>query len=132
MKNKPSFLVTTNPRSTNNVVATLRLNTIAKYLEKTKFYRETISKSGFELNPFSFAWEYRIEFNQTSGFLVLSENESNRNEIMVFIYSKGSEVLQLPQMVINCKDILNSRHETHFTQSWEKLLRKIYSQSINK
>jgi hypothetical protein len=130
MKNEPAILVFQNPRKNGKINAALRLNEIASLFEKTDFYKQFVSKAGFELNPISFEWEYIIEFKKKTGFVVLMEDNHNLDLVKAFIYPKGNEILTKPNKFINCSNILDDSLNSHYTKLWENEMSSIYQVSI--
>jgi hypothetical protein len=128
MKNYLNTIVLHNAK----ITASLRLNQFADDFESTEFYKKFISKAFFEFNPFQSCWEYHIEFNNKPGFIVLSENQAEPDEFMLYIYPKGDEVLRLPNILLECKDFLKEKNHEIYSSKIGNIIKTIYRSFIQK
>lgn len=77
-----------NPNKDKSVKSTDMLNAISKTFRQDSFYR-FVSQEGFELCPFDFQWEWIINFNNKSGFIVLREYGAH---IRMFVYTHSDDL----------------------------------------
>ena len=81
------LFINTNPN--RGIVETKKLNTFSSHLRNTDFAKSFISQEGFELSPIDFTWEYLINFNRKSGFMVMREYGS---DVKLWIYSYNDDL----------------------------------------
>ena len=98
--NQSPFCFINNPRPTQDVPATNRLNNFAAYFRATDTYKELCSEEGFELNYNNFEWEYTIKSKNNQSFIVLTEYEMDNGLLRCYLYPKGDEVKNRPDMII--------------------------------
>lgn len=125
-----NILVTQNPNKDKSIKETTGLNKLRTLLDKTQFFKEFVSKHGFELNPHHFKWEYHINFNNRKGFMVLTEDSENPDNIMLFLYPKGDEVLTKPTAVCYSPGLGQKQYNTYFTKSYQQVVKSLYREFI--
>ena len=125
-----NIIVTENPRQDGGITATNNLNILREYMDETPFFKKFVSEHGFELNPRHFTWEYHIKFNQRNGFIVLSEDSKDPDNLMFFLYPKGDEILTQPTGVCRVHDMELPMHKAYYKRSFEKLLKSLYKEFI--
>jgi len=65
--------VVMNPNVDKTIVSTDLLNIFSKAFRDSDFYKKYVSQDGFELSIADFKWEWIINFNNKSGFMVMRE-----------------------------------------------------------
>jgi hypothetical protein len=96
-----SLFVNSNP---TGVTSTPMLNAVARYARTTDFFKNCVSQEGFEINPIDFKWEWIINFNNRSGFVVLRQHG---NHLRVFVYKTQDDT--------NWKEIVIRNFKTNQT-----------------
>jgi hypothetical protein len=77
-----------NPNDDKSVVETKILNKFSKYFRETDFAKKFVSQEYFELNCADFSWEYYINFNLKTAFIVMREgfNDFYNNQPCINLY----------------------------------------------
>ena len=106
---------------TKGIIETKVLNGLSKEFRKTPFYKRSVLKEGFELNPFEPKWEWIINFKNKSGFVVLNERPS---VVMMYVYKTEKD---LDPMILELKNIRPTDPKTHkkFCFLMEQVIRNI-------
>ncbi len=99
-----------NPNPEKGVVESTKLNKLSDFARTTEFFKKFVSKEGFELSPADFKWEWIINFNKKSGFMVIREYG---NHLRLFVYKTADD--------LNWQEILIKDFKTNET-SMSKLV----------
>jgi hypothetical protein len=78
-----------NPNPNKDVKESAKLNYISQLARETDFFKKFVSQEGFELSPADFKWEWIINFNNKSGFMVLREYD---NHLRFFVYKTKDDL----------------------------------------
>lgn len=79
-----------NPNPSKPILETKKLNSFSSHLRNTDFSKKFIEKEGFELNVCDFKWEYIINFQRKSGFIVMREYGS---DVKMWVYSYENDLI---------------------------------------
>ena len=82
------FLFIQNPNPGQGVKETTILNKYSANFRESAFAKKFVSQEGFEIG-FDFVWEYTINFNRKSGFIVFREVG---NVLKVFVYKDDEDL----------------------------------------
>jgi hypothetical protein len=78
-----------NPNPQKGIVETPKLNKLSEFARTTDFFKKFVSQEGFELSPADFKWEWIINFNKKSGFMVFREQG---NHLRMFVYKTADDL----------------------------------------
>jgi hypothetical protein len=110
-----------NPNSNKDVKSTDKLNKVSATLRESTFFKKYVSSEGFELSFADFNWEWIINFNNKSGFIVFREYGPH---LRMFVY-KHNDDLNWDEIIIN-----NFSCNTSSISKLENLIKQQYRSKI--